>query len=974
MTAECATGHNKKRFRAVTHAPPEEFMLCKPTLAFAVIALLAWTASAASGSANFSFIERTRIPTHVLVTSESVTVGGVGSGVAIRVSGAQSPQFSIDGGTFTNSALSISDGQRLVVRHLSSSNANVRSVTTVAVGSYQTAFTSVTDAGDRTPNAFRIPSIGNVAPGASVDSASITPTGFDTATRISVSSGAMYRIGSGGFTDAVGRLLPGQAVTIRHVANSKRLGYTKSFLNLGGVTASFTTRTQGAISDPPIADADGDGVPDAEDQCPGTAAGASVEPYGCAVGQSPPVSQFDLTITRAGAGMGRVGSSPAGIDCGSDCSETYPVNTVVNLSVQADATSRFVGWAGACAGTGACSVTMSAAQSVTASFDVAQLAITTLELAQTHVLPPEGRSWTLRNGSGTVTASESLHLTGGRGALALVQLSATDAVNPVVEGLRGTTSLGTVALAEPSALPATEPSGGEAYASNKYFATLPAGWMQPGLALRVKADNYAPSATQSPVIGGDFPMQLVTLPFYVFGATEANTGKPLSATGAPPADAVREMLAKWPAATLNAGNHPAGKVVWPTLVIAPRTDSNGVAQPAYIASSTNDYKDGFAGMSAQYSQLAQLRDANGDGPLANQYYAPLIARDAAGNYRSAGGGLGGSSIGVGDDTYRGIFIHEQGHAFGLPHVGEAFDAFKYPYEWGSLNGSAWGWDDNLRLFLAPFVPSTASRYSSCASDSFAGHARAVDAKGRCVKQDPMQSGSGDQSNLHRYATFSDYSTAVMQRWFEGTTTANSDGSHGYSGGKLVRDASFAGGYKRWDSIDRQWVNVTPTTTDGGIFSVDGGLPLTRNVPVYAIAVTISNAGTPNVTQIYPPIRFIGNLSRSFDPYNAADRAAITPDTSPIYYWYCRNGGCDYTLRVTYANASQRTVLLKGGFRPFNQARGTPSASTTTETNSASFRSFTVNVPDDGDISSVELLSTPMAWEGVAANPPVLASR
>lgn len=162
----------------------------------------------------------------------------------------------------------------------------------------------------------------------------------------------------------------------------------------------------------------------------------------------------------------------------------------------------------------------------------------------------------------------------------------------------------------------------------------------------------------------------------------------------------------------------------------------------------------------------------------------------------------------GRHEYRGIFIHEQGHAFGLPHVGEAYDQFRYPYEWGSLQGSAWGYDANLREFLAPFVPASASRYGACTSNTFAGHARAFDSRGRCVKQDPMQSGSGDQGSRYRFATFSDYSTAVMQRWFEGRTTLDGDGTHDYGGGKIVRDRSFTGGYKPWDNIDRAWINVT----------------------------------------------------------------------------------------------------------------------------------------------------------------------
>jgi hypothetical protein len=75
-----------------------------------------------------------------------------------------------------------------------------------------------------------------------------------------------------------------------------------------------------------------------------------------------------LTVTLSGTGGGTVTSSPVGIDCGTDCSEPYDSGTVVTLTPTADATSRFTGWSGACTGTGACSVTMSAARSVGAEF------------------------------------------------------------------------------------------------------------------------------------------------------------------------------------------------------------------------------------------------------------------------------------------------------------------------------------------------------------------------------------------------------------------------------------------------------------------------------------------------------------------------------------------------------------------------------------------------------------------------------
>jgi pimeloyl-ACP methyl ester carboxylesterase len=83
------------------------------------------------------------------------------------------------------------------------------------------------------------------------------------------------------------------------------------------------------------------------------------------------VSSFVLSVGRAGAGTGAVNSSPSGISCGATCSASFTSGTVVTLTASAGAGSTFAGWSGAgCSGTGSCTVTMDAAQSVTATFNL----------------------------------------------------------------------------------------------------------------------------------------------------------------------------------------------------------------------------------------------------------------------------------------------------------------------------------------------------------------------------------------------------------------------------------------------------------------------------------------------------------------------------------------------------------------------------------------------------------------------------
>lgn len=78
---------------------------------------------------------------------------------------------------------------------------------------------------------------------------------------------------------------------------------------------------------------------------------------------------FELTVALAGNGTGTVTSSPAGISCGTDCSESYPATTVVTLTARPSGLDRFAGWSGACTGLVlTCQVTTNAAKSVTAGF------------------------------------------------------------------------------------------------------------------------------------------------------------------------------------------------------------------------------------------------------------------------------------------------------------------------------------------------------------------------------------------------------------------------------------------------------------------------------------------------------------------------------------------------------------------------------------------------------------------------------
>ncbi|CAN5778776.1 hypothetical protein BH11MYX3_BH11MYX3_01920 [soil metagenome] len=103
------------------------------------------------------------------------------------------------------------------------------------------------------------------------------------------------------------------------------------------------------------------------------------------------LDNLTLFVTRGGNGTGTVTSSPAGISCGADCSETYVANQMITLTAAPSTGSTFTGWSGGgCSGTGTCVVTMTAAITVTATFTLTTHALTVTRAG---------------NGSGAVTSN-----------------------------------------------------------------------------------------------------------------------------------------------------------------------------------------------------------------------------------------------------------------------------------------------------------------------------------------------------------------------------------------------------------------------------------------------------------------------------------------------------------------------------------------------------------------------------------------
>lgn len=97
----------------------------------------------------------------------------------------------------------------------------------------------------------------------------------------------------------------------------------------------------------------------------------TVTPVDASCSAPPPTGTFSLTVSKSGTGTGTV--TGTGFNCGGDCTESYPADTPISVTLTAAAAtgSTFTGWSGAgCTGAGTCTVAqaISANLNVTATF------------------------------------------------------------------------------------------------------------------------------------------------------------------------------------------------------------------------------------------------------------------------------------------------------------------------------------------------------------------------------------------------------------------------------------------------------------------------------------------------------------------------------------------------------------------------------------------------------------------------------
>jgi subtilisin-like proprotein convertase family protein len=192
----------------------------------------------------FSFTPVPGATPNIFIFSNPVTITGIDSSAKVTISGGL---YKINAGSFTDSEGTITNGQSIQVKGLSSPSFSTVTNTILTIGGVSATFTVTTREIDTAPNDFLFPNLTNVPIKTETTSASVVLDGFDSAP-ISIVGGS-YKINNGAFTNQAGTIQNGDTLTLSILSASipltgKDLLVTVGGVNgVGGVQVSWSVNT-----------------------------------------------------------------------------------------------------------------------------------------------------------------------------------------------------------------------------------------------------------------------------------------------------------------------------------------------------------------------------------------------------------------------------------------------------------------------------------------------------------------------------------------------------------------------------------------------------------------------------------------------------------------------------------------------------------------------------------------------------------
>ena len=204
---------------------------------------------------GFTFTDLNGQNRSTLLSSNTITVSGINSASAISVSGGE---YSVNGGAWVSSNGSVNNGDSVAVRVTSSGSYSTTVNVTLSVGGVSDVFSVTTESApapavDTTPNGFTFTDLNGQNRSTLLSSNTITVSGINSASAISVSGGE-YSVNGGAWVSSNGSVNNGDSVAVRVTSSGSYSTTVNVTLSVGGVSDVFSVTTESApvISTPTI--------------------------------------------------------------------------------------------------------------------------------------------------------------------------------------------------------------------------------------------------------------------------------------------------------------------------------------------------------------------------------------------------------------------------------------------------------------------------------------------------------------------------------------------------------------------------------------------------------------------------------------------------------------------------------------------------------------------------------------------------
>lgn len=248
------TNNQTLRVRMVSSANPDTPKTTSVNVGTASTTWTITTKSAASQVPNsYSFNEVDDAPLQAYTNSNIETITGLSASTTVTAL-SNGFESSVNGGAWSSSSKTISNGQTLQLRVLTSNILGETKTETVSVGAGAPVEWKVTNVrvADSSPDYFDIDDVDDAPLSTEISSTPITITGINVPTTVTTTNNALISIDGGTFVSSPTTINRDQTISVRLTSSSTPGGFVSTEVTIGGLTDTWKVTSTTA----------GDSVPD----------------------------------------------------------------------------------------------------------------------------------------------------------------------------------------------------------------------------------------------------------------------------------------------------------------------------------------------------------------------------------------------------------------------------------------------------------------------------------------------------------------------------------------------------------------------------------------------------------------------------------------------------------------------------------------------------------------------------------------